>query len=347
MYCLVKDVYSTVSNNQGNEMLILHDGSPNYKNLTLANKKTLPPNVTWIDLIQGTAEEIAAVESVIGRRVPTLAELQEIENSSRLRADRGALCMSAPLIARNNDDLPCVTPVGFILTGNYLVTVRFAEMSAFSSFASDYAEENEQKSGIGVFAGLIDAIIDRAADVLEQTGGDLDTLSRRIFGHEEIGKPVKAPAKETASLQEVVRKIGRNADLSSKIRDSLLGIGRIVSFAAGMGKETHSPELRAHLETQRNDIVSLSDYEGHLANKIQLLLDATMGLINIEQNNIIKVLTVVSVVGVPPTLIASMYGMNFHTMPELSWTYGYAYALALIVVSAILPLIWFKKRGWL
>ena len=97
----------------------------------------------------------------------------------------------------------------------------------------------------------------------------------------------------------------------------------------------------------RQDVLSLSDYDGHISNKVQLLLDATLGLINIEQNNIIKVLTIVSVVGIPPTLIASMYGMNFKIMPELNWSWGYPYGLALIALSAVLPLVWFKWRGWI
>jgi magnesium transporter len=105
--------------------------------------------------------------------------------------------------------------------------------------------------------------------------------------------------------------------------------------------------VRPHLETARQDIVSLNDYDTHLTNNVQLLLDATLGLINIEQNNIIKVLTIVSVVGVPPTLVASMYGMNFKTIPEYDWAWGYPYGLTVIALSAILPLLWFKLRGWL
>ena len=114
-----------------------------------------------------------------------------------------------------------------------------------------------------------------------------------------------------------------------------------------MAKDWVPAELKQRIKTQRSDIASLNDYEMHLTNKVQLLLDATLGLINIEQNNIIKVLTIVSVVGVPPTLVASMYGMNFKGMPELDWAWGYPYALTLILVSAVGPLLWFKKRGWL
>src|SRR5579883_3296755 len=107
-----------------------------------------------------------------------------------------------------------------------------------------------------------------------------------------------------------------------------------------------SPEARGKLKSIARDVASLSDYERHLSDKIQFLLDASLGMINVDQNDIFKILTLVSVVGIPPTLIASMYGMNFKDMPELSWTYGYPYGLAVIVLSALIPLAWFKWRGW-
>jgi magnesium transporter len=105
--------------------------------------------------------------------------------------------------------------------------------------------------------------------------------------------------------------------------------------------------MRDRMKSLRQDVASLSDYDGHLNGKMQFLLDATLGLINNAQNNIIKVLTVVSVVGIPPTLFASIYGMNFKDMPELNWSYGYPYGLTVIVLSAVIPLIWMKIRGWI
>jgi magnesium transporter len=199
-----------------------------------------------------------------------------------------------------------------------------------------------------VFADLMEAIVDRLADVLENTATSLDELSHRLFAIDNPGAgPRRRPARDEAYLRESLKRVGRSGDLISKIRDSLLGIGRIVPFAANHGSDWIRPEVKADLETLRHDVLSLSDYDMHLANKVQLLLDATLGLINIEQNNIIKVLTIVSVVGVPPTLVASMYGMNFKLMPELEWSWGYPYGLALIALSAVLPLLWFKRRGWL
>lgn len=329
-------------------MLTFHDGSVDYIEIRpdLASAK-LPPRTVWVDILDGTEDEVAYVARATGLSIPTREEISEIESSSRLRTERGALYMTTPLVMRATTGAPETTSIGVLLTRDVLVTVRFAQLTAFSSFARDLTQEGEYHlSGPGAFIGLMDAIIDRAADVMEGVGGELDFLSQRVF-RSENGDKRRKPARETADLREVLRRIGQSGDLASRIRDSLLGIGRIVSYVANVGSVWLPAELRPHLETQRHDVASLSDYDAHLNNKVQFLLDATMGLVNIEQNNIIKVLTVVSVVGVPPTLVASMYGMNFHNMPELSWTYGYPFGLLVIALSAIGPLLWFKLRGWL
>jgi magnesium transporter len=184
------------------------------------------------------------------------------------------------------------------------------------------------------------------ADVLEAIAADLDQLSHRLFRLSPATGKRYRPSREQENLRHALQRVGRAGDASSKIRDALLGIARIIPFVETHGAEWIGTEAKAELETLRHDIGSLSDYDVHLLSKVQLLLDATLGLINVDQNNIIKVLTIVTVVGVPPTLIASMYGMNFHNMPELEWAWGYPYGLTLIFLSTVLPLIWFKMRGW-
>ena len=313
-------------------------------------ENALPQNVVWVDLENATSEEISYIERTTGLNIPSQSDLSEIESSSRLRSEKGILYLSTPMISRTQSMLPQTTSVGIILAHDILVTVRFARLSSFDTFADELAKGDiVQCNCLGIFIGLVNAITDRLADILESIGAELDQISQTIFHADEKLVTIKdrKPAKASDDLRETLRHIGRCGDLSSKIRDSLLGLGRIVSYVNGVGANQCSTELRSYLETQRHDIASLNDYDQHLANKVQLLLDATMGLINIEQNNIIKVLTVVSVVGVPPTLVASMYGMNFHNMPELSWAWGYPYGLAMIFLSAVLPVLWFKLRGWL
>jgi magnesium transporter len=307
----------------------------------------LPAGVAWIDLFRPSPAEVAFVERTTGLSVPDAAELSEIESSSRLRNDNGALYLSMPLTWHALADQPVSTPVGFVLTPERLITVRFEELPSFVQFAEhDLGAETDPLTSGAVFAGLLDAIADRLADTLESIAAELDSLSHRLFRN-PVAEPEgrRPPARESADLRIILRRVGHNGDLASKIRDSLLGIGRIVPYVSGLAQWL-PPEVQPRLETLRQDVHSLSDYDEHIGNKVQLLLDATLGLINIEQNNIIKVLTIVSVVGIPPTLIASMYGMNFK-MPEYGWSWGYPYGLAMIALSAILPLVWFKWRGWI
>jgi magnesium transporter len=308
----------------------------------------LPDGVVWIDLHNGTPEEIAFVERVSGRHVPSLEELSEIESSSRLYTENGALYLSTPVVYRATAGDPIMTPVGFVLSPDCLITVRFQPIPVFTAMKDRVGKpETVHASPAGAFVAIVEALVDRMADVLEQVGADLDMVSHRIFRDSTAHSGKRRPAREDADLRVLLRRIGRAGDLASKIRDSLLGIGRIAPYVGSIAAVWLPAEVKPHIETLRQDVASLSDYDMHLVSKVQLLLDATLGLINIEQNNIIKVLTVVSVVGVPPTLVASMYGMNFRHMPELDWAWGYAWGLALILLSAIGPLLWFKLRGWL
>jgi magnesium transporter len=249
-------------------------------------------------------------------------------------------------VLRKNGE-PTTTPLGFVVAAERLITIRFEDLPAFASFGQDIKTEGGvHPSSAGAFVSLLEAMVDRMADALEQAGGELDEVSRRVFSADETKGAKSRPAHDENALRETLRRIGRAGDVVSKIRDSLMGVGRIVAFASGRNLDWMPAEVKPELETLRLDVLSLNDYDAYLTTKVQFLLDATLGLINIEQNNIIKVLTVVSVVGVPPTLVASWYGMNFKHIPELDWSFGYPYAIVLAIVSAILPLIWLRLKGW-
>jgi len=324
-------------------MLTLHDSTGEVREPPAElGGLALTPDIVWIDLLRPSPAETEFVERSTGLHLPSIADLSEIETSSRLRAQHSVLYLSAPLVHRAIADDPQTTPVGFVLGPELLVTLRFEEMTAFTAFG-----QMAPGSAAEAFAGLVEAIVDRNADILEHIAAELDLLSHRLFrsGPVERGRR-RRPAREAADLRVILRRIGASGDLASKIRDGLLGIGRMVPYVESLGAAWLPDEVKPRLETVRHDLHSLSDYDVHLVNKVQLLLDATLGLINVEQNNIIKVLAIVSVVGVPPTLVASMYGMNFKEMPELTWAWGYPFALALILISAVGPLFWFKWRGW-
>lgn len=292
----------------------------------------------WIDLIDPTPEEIAAVETALDCEIPTKAALSEIETSSRLQVEGDTLRVSAPILAHADTPRQELTPVGFIVSPRHLVTVRFDALRAFEQVGARPAA-----TSMGVFVQLLEAIVDRGADLLEMVASDLETLSRRLFRTDPSAD--RNLARNNAILRQTLMELGQLGHRLATLRGMLLGVGRIVPFISEVCGDLAN-DHHHRLNAVRQDVVSLDDFENHLSNKIQFLLDATLGFINTEQNELFKVLTIVSVVGVPPTLVASIYGMNFHKMPELNWTLGYPYALVLIVASAVLPILWFKWRRW-
>ncbi|WP_353644936.1 magnesium transporter CorA family protein [Mesorhizobium sp. WSM2239] len=300
--------------------------------------------VVWADLLNPTKEEEKTIEDWIGIGIPTREEMEEIEISSRLYTEKGAFFMTATLPAHADGDRPVMSPVTFVLSENRLITIRYHEPRAFQTFPMR-AEKADTgcTSGETILIALLEAIVDRLADVLERASREVVEISHDIFHPAE-----KKASKRDRSFQIVLRRIGRKEDLVSKIQDSLLTLQRLSGFLGQATVQRGSDkDLRGRVKTLSRDVESLSDHATFLSQKITFLLDATLGMINIEQNAIIKIVSVAAVVFLPPTLVASVYGMNFDVMPELKWLLGYPFALALMVVSAVLPFWYFKRRGWL
>lgn len=295
----------------------------------------------WLDLLSPTEKEQALAAEVTGLRVPTRAQLDEIESSSRLFTEWIGVYLSTPLVRKTPDDF-FVSPVGFVLMPGRLLTIRYTGFSAFDVVAREVAGQAEPLAANEAGIMLLEAIVDRLADILEHLGQALDGMSKDVFQSEE---PSQAQA--GALLRNMLRRVGRSGDLSSSVRDSLLGLERISIFLGENKRHDLSERLQSRLATVGRDIRSLNDFVSQTANKVQFLLDATLGFISIEQNNGMKILTVVSFIGVAPTLVAGIYGMNFHDIPELNWKYGYWYSLVLMAATVVLPLIWFWRRGWL
>ena len=301
----------------------------------------------WIDLQSPSEAERAEVARITGLRVPDRGEIAEIENSSRLVHDHGVLYLSTPMLSRDADGALNAEPVSFVVSRDRLLTVRFSGSAVFDRFAAVWRCQDSQAAAPGLppFLGLLEAMVDRLADVLEQIGAEMDNLSAEVFS-EGMGRG-RSSRRRDRFLQATLSEVGRKGARISQLRDGLLGVGRIVRFVPETAAGWLDEEGRHRLTTLDRDVVSLADYDAQLTTKVQFLLDATLGFINIEQNNTIKVLTVVSIVGIPPTFVASLYGMNFHNMPELGWKYGYQYGLSLIALSIVVPLLVFWRRGWL
>jgi magnesium transporter len=300
--------------------------------------------VAWVDLLEPTKEEEAAIENWIGAGIPTREEMEEIEISSRLYTENGAFFMTATLPANADGDRPVMSPVTFVLSKNRLITIRYHEPRAFQTFPMRAGKADIGcTNGETILVALLETIVDRLADVLERASREVVEISHDIFHPAE-----KKASKRDRGFQIVLRRIGRKEDLVSKIQDSLLTLQRLSGFLGqAMVQRASDEELRGRVKTLSRDVESLSDHATFLSQKITFLLDATLGMINIEQNAIIKIVSVAAVVFLPPTLVASVYGMNFDVMPELNWLLGYPFALSLMIVSAVLPFWYFKRRGWL
>jgi len=298
----------------------------------------------WIDLLEPSEAEIARVNATWQLRVPSRAQLQEIESSSRLRSEADVLYLSMPLCLRPPTDDNTPVPIGFVLSSAIIVTVRFASLHSFDHVRARMERNGDIKGSAAVFAALIEEMVDVGADTLEMLAADLMAISREAFNRS--AKRGRRSTRVNRLLRETLITLGSNGETLSQIRESLTGLQRIVDFTGETARDWLPKDIQVRLKTVRKDLSSLTDFEAHLSSKVQFLLDAVLGFINTEQNDMFKVLTIVSVVGVPPTLIASMYGMNFHNMPELGWRWGYAYGLTLIALSTLVPIVWFKRRGW-
>ena len=309
----------------------------------IVSGEEIPENAVWLDLVNPAPGEDKVVERLVGIAVPTREEMQEIEVSSRLYVEHHARYMTATLMCNSDTATPKTTAVTFILSGHRLVTVRYDDPRPFMIVGNKLARSCPANvSGETVLLDLLDAVIDRAADILERIGIEVDRVSHDIFEPE-------AAADQPLSYKDILKAIGSKGDLTSKVRESLVSIGRLLLFLANEAEGMRWPkDVRLQLQAMQRDVLSLSDHATYLANKITFLLDAMLGVVNIQQNNIIKIFSIAAVVLMPPTLIASIYGMNFHhNMIELEWEYGYPFALILIVLAAVLPLVFFKWKKWL
>ncbi len=298
---------------------------------------TLPADGLWIDLVEPTPDEDKAVERALGLSIPTRAEMAELEASSRLYRENGATYVTADIIRNGDDEIPSIDPVTFVLTEGPMVTIRYFEPKPFSML-TDKLERDPTvcTTGPTMFLHLMEAVIDRASDILAKNAVRVEAVGNHVFS-----------GRKTVGFEKLITKLGRASIANARIEQSLAGLARIFAFVGIDERIDKVPDARAHLRSLSRDAESLISHSQAVASSINFQLSAALGLVNIEQSSIIKIFSVAAVAFMPPTLIASIYGMNFDHMPELHWMEGYPLAVGAMVIAAILPLLWFKKKGWL
>ncbi len=303
----------------------------------------LRPDIVWIDLVEPSKDEDLMMEALLGISIPTRDDLKDIEPSSRLYIEADAVFMTASLVYRSETEIPDLTDVAFILHGGRLVTIRYAEPRAFVLFkAAMHRIPGGCPSGVAILTRLLETIADRTAEILEQAVGKLDDLSLQVFGDKAVVK-----RRPPHFLEARLRDVAGHHRLVAKTRDSLASLSRLLTFVYTVPVVQADKDSRELCRSISRDIQTLSEHASFISGNITFLLDASLGFINVEQNAIIKIFSIASVVLLPPTLVASVYGMNFNVMPELQWQFGYPFALVAMVISAVIPFFFFRWKGWL
>jgi magnesium transporter len=302
----------------------------------------IPDGLVWADMLEPTAEEVAQIKRIAGIEVPTPEEMREIEPSSRLYREGLALFMTTSVLNRTETAEPDTRAITFVLVDSLMVTIRYASPVPFQTYQARIQTQPELCSSAEVgLVELLDAIVDRIADMLEGVDSNVSQLSKSIF------PPVDSKHVSNRDFTAELRTIGLNAIRCSKADESLVGLSRLLTFFDANMRQSGQKNVRVRIKDLQRDIISLMGYVERMSEKLQLLLDATLGMVNIQQNNIIKIFSVIAVIFLPPTLVASIYGMNFNLMPELDWLFGYPMALLMMLISAIGPFLYFRRRGWL
>ena len=297
----------------------------------------LPDDALWIDMVAPTPDEDRAVEKALGLAIPTREEMAELEASSRLYRESGATYVTADIIHNGDADTPTIDPVTFVLTRGPLVTIRYFDPKPFTMLVEKLQREPKLCStGADLFLNLMEAIIDRASDILSINANKVDAVANHVFAE---GRKV--------GFDHLVTKLGRAHIANARIEQSLAGLARIFVYVASDERIDHVPDSREHLKSLSGDAASLIAHNQAVASGINFQLSAALGMINIQQSSIFKVFSVFTVAFLPPTLIGAIYGMNFEHMPELPQVWGYPFALMLMIIAAVLPLLWFKRKGWL
>jgi magnesium transporter len=309
---------------------------------TLAPAEPIPPGAVWIDLMEPTVEEDQRVQAYLGCKIPTRADPDYSEPPEAHYSDEGARYLYASVVSEP-ENTPDIVGVTFVLTPNCLVTVRYDPGDAFELFGQKLCKSpNQALHPDAVAVGLVNTIINRSARALSKVGDELDKIASRVF------RAKGDQSGRNKIYSDTLDALGREDEKISNLRESLVSLERLLLFLLAEGRPVDAPKpVREATKSALRDLQSLEEDASFKAQKVQFLLDATLGLINLAQNDIIKLFSVLAVIFMPPTLIASIYGMNFKQMPELDWTLGYPLAICAMVCAAIGPYLFFRWKKWL
>lgn len=303
--------------------------------------------IFWYDILNPSKEEEALIEAELGIDLPTREEMQELEMSAKLYSEGDQLFAIASFPVEQSEDDYSNVNITFVVSKNYLVTMRYTLTRVITPFAHKVLRRSVP-SAQELLLSMMEAFVAAFADMLEKKTGRLDGIGRTIFTEPHAAKTKSLNSFSVRNWRSMLQNIGMIGQKLAVIREGLVSFSRMATFLHGQSSHASlDKDAAQRLATIERDSTHLSEHANYLSNKVSFLLEATLGLLNVEQNQIIKLFSVVSVVLMPPTLVASIYGMNFKWMPELDWHFGYPAAITGMVLSAILPFVYFKFKKWL
>lgn len=318
------------------------------QSLTEIDVRSLEENIDktiWIDLLHPSASEEARIEKLLGFHIPSREEMHEIELSSRLYQRNNTLFTTITIVTYRNSTHPESHSVTFVLHNQCLLTIRYVEEPAYEILLrKERLNASDSLKGSYLLSIILDYITEEIADVLEKISRSIEDTSHQIFKYHYTTNGISKTG--VPNFKTIISEIGQNEDLLSKARESMFSLTRMLGFIL-QSSYYQEPEDKKPITMIMRDVTYLMEHASFLSQKMTFLLDATLGMINIEQSSIIKIVSVAAVVFLPPTLVASVYGMNFHHMPELDWTIGYPFAICVMILSGFLPYKIFKYKGWL
>lgn len=291
----------------------------------------------WLDLLDPDAAERACGEDLLGARLPQREQISALELSSRLHAENEILRLNIPAFVRDDSGKGAMTPLGFVLTPKLLVSIRYAESLAFAHVNKLAGAADAPNGSVETFIALIEAVVNVAADRMEETSVELSKLSRAVFSDDRGQRGL---------LRGALFKVGAMQRQIVQLRAAMLGVSRIIAYLCEAAPAWIDKKHLQRLKTMQTDIGSLTEFDQQLSDRLQFLLDAVLGFINNNQNDIMKVLTIVSVVTIGPMTLAGIWGMNFKSIGEYDWPHGYAIALIAMTISVIVPMLIFKWKKW-
>ena len=288
-------------------------------------------SVIWIDMFTPTLQEVKTVENIFSIEFPTKQESEEIELSSRYWEEGNRIEINSYFLINDKKD-PVNETVSFILQDDLLISVRYKKLASFdASIKKLLSSPREYRTGYSIFSQIIDIRIDTDADIIEELNRDIAAIRKQAFN-------------DDVENEDLLEQMSAFENLNMKIRENLTDKQRILN---SLLKSQKISDDKSELPIMLKDIRSLIDHTNFNFERIDYLQNIFIGLLSVEQNKVIKIFTIVNVIFLPPTLVASIYGMNFEIMPELSWDYGYLFSVGVMILSAITPLIIFRKKGWI